>query len=404
MRLQIIIFCVFLIIGLHGYGQEPTEDSFKFSWDNGFKLKSTDGLFSLGFGGQIFLDHAYFFQDNDLNKNFGSLESKSRTEFRSARLYFAGDLYENTEFKFQIEFAGEKVSLKDVYLGIKNIPVVGTIRLGHFNEPFRFSSLTSGKYLTFLERASNNEFAPKRNTGIILFNDFLNGKLSAQFGAFHNANNGSNNVLTNDGYALSGRITGLPYQDLEKNRLLHLGASFSFRKPDSKTYNISVPPSSHLAEKYLQTGTIPNVNEVDLLNFELVYIHGPFSLQSEYLTAKVKTDEEDPQFSNYYAQLSWFLTGETKNFKGSYKGFGSIKPKKNFGGIEKGAGAWELAARYSKTDLSNDITDGGIQSEILFGVNWHLNPVTRLMINYALTEIETQGKLDFIQARFQVEF
>lgn len=404
MRWQLFLFCAFSTIGMHTYGQKQTEDSFNFSWDNGFKLESTDGLFSLDFGGQIFLDHAYFFQDSDLERNFGPLENKSGTEFRSARLYFSGNIYENTEFKFQIDFAGEKVVFKDVYLGIKNIPVVGTVRLGHFNEPFRFSSLTSGKYLTFLERASNNYFVPKRNTGIVLFNDFLNNKLSAQIGAFHNAGNDGNNVLEGDGYALSGRVTGLPFKNPDKTQLLHVGAGFSFRKPDSKKYDISMPTSAHLAEKYIKTGAISNVKEINLLNFEVVSIQGPFSLQTEYLIANVNTELEHLKFSNYYAELSWFLTGEHKNYKDSYNGFGRTKPKKNFGGIEKGPGAWELAARYSKTDLSNGTINGGVQSEFLFGVNWYLNPVTRVMVNYALTDIENQGKLNFIQARFQVDF
>lgn len=404
MRWSIILFCVLSLLSLHTYGQEPTDDSFTFKWDNGFKLESNDPPFSLGFGGQIFLDHGYLFQDSDLNRNYGPLENKSGTEFRSARLYFAGEIYGNTEFKFQIDFAGEEVSFKDAYIGITNIPAVGSLRVGHFNEPFRLSSLTSGKYVTLMERPSTNAFSPKRNTGVLLFNDFLDNKLSAQLGAFHNASNSSNNVLTSDGYALTGRITTLAYRNFNKNRLLHLGVGSSFRKPDTNTYIFSVPPSSHLAEKYIQTGLIPDVKDIHLLNFEMTYLHGPFSLQSEYLFTSVKTTQKNLQFSTFYTQVSWFLTGEHKNYRSSYEGFGRIKPLKNFGGIEKGPGAWELAARYSRTNLSESTFSGGIQSEIVMGVNWHLNPVTRLMLNYGITEIEDKGRLNFLQARFQVDF
>ena len=86
MRWKIFFFSLTCLFFVHSYSQEKTEDSFNFRWDNGFKLESYDKQFSLGFGGQIFLDHGYFFQDNDLDIHFGPLENKSRTEFRSARL------------------------------------------------------------------------------------------------------------------------------------------------------------------------------------------------------------------------------------------------------------------------------------------------------------------------------
>lgn len=404
MRWKIFFFSITCLFFVHSYSQEQTENSFNFKWDKGFKLESNDKQFSLDFGGQIFLDHGYFFQDNDLDLHFGPLENKSRTEFRSARLFLSGQVYGNTEFKFQLEFAGEEVSFKDFYIGIKDIPAIGNLRIGHFNEPFRFSSLSSGKYTTLMERAPNNSFASKRNTGAVIFNDFFNKKLSAQLGAFHNASNISNNVLTSDGYAITGRVTTLPYVNTDKAQLLHLGISSSYRKPDSNIYNVSISPSSSLAEKYLQTGEISDLEEAILLNFELVYLHGPFSFQAEYLNAGINTKQQNINSSSVYGQVSWFLTGEQKNYLGSYDGLGRVSPKRNFGGKEKGAGAWEVAARYSRTDLSDYIEFGGVQSEIVFGVNWYLNPVTRFMLNYAHTNVEDLGSLNYLQGRLQIDF
>lgn len=386
------------------FSQDTITPPFSFKWDNGFQLKRTDNPFSLNFGGRIMVDHAHFFQNSNLDRNYGLLDNKSRTEITSARLYFSGDVYQNVEFKFQIEFAGEKVSFKDVYIGITDIPAIGNLRIGHLHEPFRLSALTSGKYITFMERGANSHFSPERNTGVVLFNDFFDERLSIQMGMFRNPNNSSIEALHHDGYALIGRMSALPIRNNDKTRLLHLGVAYSFRNPESKEYKVAISPGSKLAEKYLQTGIIPNVKHVGLANFETAYIHGPFTLQSEYLMAAVNTDDGLFHFSNYYAELSYFLTGESKNYRSSYEGFGRVKPKKNFRGEEKGFGAWEVAAKFSQTDLNDGLIIGGKQSQLALGINWYLNPVTRFMFNYAHAVIENRGNLDLVQARLQIDF
>lgn len=399
-----LLVLVFLFFSQSSYSQDTIPPPFSFKWDNGFQLERADNLFSLYFGGQIMVDHAHFFQDSELDKNYGILENKARTEIGSARLYFSGDVYENIEFKFQIEFAGEKIDFKDVYIGITDIPVVGTFRIGHLHEPFRLSALTSDKYITFMERGANSHFSPIRNTGAVLFNDFFNDRFSIQMGVFRNPNNSSQNALHYDGYALTGRMSILPIKNNDKTHLLHLGAAYSFRNPESREYRISISPGSRIADKYLQTGIMEDVDHLGLANFETAYIYGSFSLQSEFLTAAVHTTKGIYHFSNYYGELSYFLTGESKNYEGSYEGFGRVKPRQNFRGKEKGFGAWEVAIKYSQTDLNDRIVIGGKQSQIAFGLNWYLNPVTRFMFNYVHASIENTGNIDLVQARLQIDF
>ncbi|QAA82239.1 hypothetical protein EI546_11140 [Aequorivita sp. H23M31] len=402
---KVLIFILF--IGCtHLYSQEdisPTSTSFNFKWENGFKLKREDGLFSLNFGGYFFIDHAYLQQNSELSDHYGLLDVKSRTEIRSARLYFSGNVYGNTNFKFQVDFAGDKVVLKDVYIGISDIPVIGNFRIGHFKEPFRLSALTSSRNLIFMEPSSNIYFAQSRNHGAMLFNDFLNKQLSVQIGAFRNANNNRNYALEEDGYVVDGRVTGIPLRNNDKKQLLHLGAAYSYRNPSSREYKVSLSPGSHLAEKYV-SNLIDSVEKIDLVNFETAYVHGPFSIQAEYLNASITTLGNHLNFSNYYAELSYFLTGESRNYQGSYEGFGRITPKKNFGSTQNGSGAWEIALKYSKTDLDDGIIIPGKESQWAAGINWYLNPVTRVMVNYVRANIEDKGSLNVVQARFQLEF
>ncbi len=396
----------FVVTAVSSQNEKPNPFSFK--WDNGFKLESQDKQFSLKFGGRIMVDHAYFFQSDELNNNYGPLLSKSGTEFRRARLFMSGTVYSNVEFKLQFDFAGGNAAFKDMYIGLKEIPAVGNIRIGHVKEPFRLDALTSSKYITFMERAFNIDFSQERNNGILVFNDFLEKRLSAQAGVFRMADNTGNDILADDGYALTGRITGLAIQNPEKRQLLHLGLGYSYRKPESKTYSVSSRPEAHLELKYINTETIENVDNINLANFEAAFVSGPFSIQGEYLTATlnntVNATFEKYDFKSYYGQLSYYITGESKKYKGSYEGFDRVKPKNNFGGKDKGVGAWEVALRYSNSDLTNKDVLGGQQSDITLGLNWYLNPVTRIMINHVWANIEDKGNASILQGRLQIDF
>ena len=106
--------------------------------------------------------------------------------------------------------------------------------------------------------------------------------------------------------------------------------------------------------------------------------------------------------------MSYFLTGEHRPYSGSYETFGRVKPKRNFMDGGKGAGAWEAALRYGYTDLSDKDVYGGDQGDISVGLNWYLNPVSRIMFNYVWTDIDKPGVgggiLNIFEVRFQVDF
>jgi GNAT superfamily N-acetyltransferase len=88
-------------------------------------------------------------------------------EFRRAGLYASGTLWKDYLLKAQYDFAGGDADWKDVYLGMENIPVVGTLLVGQMHEPFSLEELTSSNYITFMERSlPTGAFALSRKTGI----------------------------------------------------------------------------------------------------------------------------------------------------------------------------------------------------------------------------------------------
>ena len=140
-----------------------------------------------------------------------------------------------------------------------------------------------------------------------------------------------------------------------------------------------------------------------MVNFEGVFATGPFSFQTEYLRTALEGDT-NYNFSSYYGVVSYFLTGEQKVYKSSYKGFDRVSPKNNFTGKEGGLGAWEVALRYSNSDLNSKDIYGGEQASITLGLNWYLNPATRIMFNYVNADIKNAGNVNVFQARFQIDF
>jgi phosphate-selective porin OprO/OprP len=123
-------------------------------------------------------------------------------------------------------------------------------------------------------------------------------------------------------------------------------------------------------------------------------VDGPLTLSAEYTQASLDGDSgstSDPDFSAYYVQAGWFLTGESRGYRKAQGIFDTLKPTENAFGEKGGIGAWEIATRLSSLDLEDDGIDGGTLDDLTFGVNWYLNPNTRLMIDYILADLDPAG-------------
>jgi phosphate-selective porin OprO/OprP len=157
----------------------------------------------------------------------------------------------------------------------------------------------------------------------------------------------------------------------------------------------------------IDTGKIAVVSEY-LLGTELLYIRGPFSLQAEYgwnfiygqTTINQNTTGLGPltyyAFDGGYLQAAYTLTGENRAYDRKSGGlsrwyFGTQGPTENAflvrdadGNLCGGKGAWEVAVRYSYTDLNSGPTglafvNGGIMQGVSLGLNWYMN--TNLTVN-----------------------
>ncbi|MCA9117122.1 MAG: hypothetical protein KDA79_18755, partial [Planctomycetaceae bacterium] len=61
---------------------------------------------------------------------------------------------------------------------------------------------------------------------------------------------------------------------------------------------------------------------------------------------------------------------------------------------ERGWGAWQVAARISRGDLSDRDILGGVGNSVTLGLNWYWNPQARLQINYINGRISDRPDFD----------
>jgi len=266
-------------------------------------------------------------------------------------------------------------------------------------------ALTSSKYITFMERGLPIAFAPERNTGAMYHTTFGD-KLSIQSGVFRNSDAFGNDKSATNNVNITSRITYLAISDGDK--LLHLGISNSIRKNSDNDYGFSSRAENHMGSELLSVEFTNQVKDVNIIAGEMAYVNSSLSLQGEVIQTTVNTEigQGNTPFTHeiisYYGQVSYFLTGENRPYKSSLAGFGRVKPKKNYG--ENGWGALEVAARFSAIDLQED----GSLEDFTIGLNWYLNPNTRVMLNYVMGELtDGAGEItteNAVMMRIQLDF
>jgi phosphate-selective porin OprO/OprP len=368
------------------------------------KFQSPSGDFSFQAGGRIDVDAAHYDQDK---QRLGD-----GTDFRRARLYMRGTLARDFDYMFEYEFADSATRNKgitDAYLRYKGF-APALITVGNFKMPFGMEQLTSDNTTIFLERGINDILTPGRAIGAEL--RAAGAKWSLAGGVFGEKPDGDVDKEGDEGWNVAARGTFAPI--LTPDAVLHLGAGVLRHDPNDSTNALRwrSRPESNITGVYLvDTGVVPHVASFVTGNAELAGLWGPVTFQSEYMHTRVNREGlyQDVDFSGWYAQAAWLLTGERRPYKVAEGVFDRVQPFSSVG--LGGIGAWELAARVSEVDLNDGAVVGGKERNLTLAINAYLTSNIRVMLNYIrVLELDRPGyaynhdEPSIIGARLHVDF
>ncbi len=331
---------------------------------------------------------------------------------------------------------GANINLDEVYAGVYGVPIIGRIRAGHLkvNQGLEGNQWSSSRAMTFMENASYTDaFYNIFATGIQICNSGLNDCVNGDRVTWQAMVYRNDNPRTNDGedfgdgtYAATGRVSALLIDEDEDAHFLHVGASATWRKSQNPGNGISGPAVADFrarpeqrdgiggfgdsldlpgnGARMLDTGSIV-CNSQSVIGTELWYTLGPASLMAEWAFASMdsavvpikigkKTVNRvgNLDFNGGYVTVSYFLTGEHRAYDHTFGReymFYIERPFTNAwfksdedGSWTAGLGAWEIAARYSLTNLNDGPIDGGVLQGLTIGLNWYLNNNFKIQFEY----------------------
>lgn len=381
--------------------------------------------------GRIHLDYWSFPNTDETLFPLEGGNPQDRFGFRRLRVGVKGNINDNMFYKYEGEFAdGVEPSYRDAYLGFSELPRLQTLIIGNQKRPYGLDHLNSSRYNVFLERpfmveAFNQD---SRRLGICSYGVSDDLKRNWRFGVYNQQLTQTRFGYIGDHYQLelAGRLALTPWYDESSGGrgYLHLGFSGSVGVPDGRDGSTNnqadyrTRPESRTTMRWLDTGAISGANGNYLMGLESVFNVGPFQFVGEYMRVNVDRRDlvgEDVDFDGVYVQAAYMLTGEHMPWDRKSSTLARIKPFENFFmvrdcdcNVQRGLGAWQIAARYSHADLTDFDIIGGEGDSFTFGLNWYWNPYARMQFNYIYGDIDREpegfGNYNVFGVRFMVDF
>lgn len=352
------------------------------------QFSSPDGNFTFKPRGILDVDYAAF------NERRGGYDFNNGTQIRRGRFGFDGTAFKQFAWRIEGEWVGGTASLLDAYVAYTGTRHL-TVTLGQLKVPAGLEANTSDSFNTFLERGMANtafgQVGGERRVGLTVA--YAN-KLVTATGGLYGANESiSRNATTPDEvWGYNGRVTIEPINT--HGRVLHLGASgYHVKDLAGNSVTLADRPNVRVDNGSLESVAIPGsvvngvpagVKSATYYDLEGAGVFGPFSVQGEYNHMHLDRFAAAPSlnFDGYYVYGTFFLTGESRNFVNGV--VDRQRPIRPFDPSKGNWGAWELAVRYDKINLTDhDLSPLNHDGQAWTGaVNWYLNGNLKLMFNY----------------------
>ena len=325
-------------------------------------------------------------------------------EVRRARLGAAGDMPGGFGYKFEVDFAGNEISVADAILSYENGPV--EIAIGQHNNFQSLEELTSSLHTTFIERAAfTDAFGFERRLGASV--TYARGDVLAQAGVF--TDNLEDTDSKNRG--ADARIVFMPKAG---DTQLHFGGSFHYNDLDDPAAQLRYRqrPLVHFTSQRCIDTRSRGANSETGYGLEAAAIAGRFHAAAEgyWQSVDMPGVADDPSFFGGYVEAGVFLTDDTRGYKGGK--FDRTKPSSPVG--EGGIGSVQFTLRYDHLDLNDAGIVGGRQAGYFAALVWKPTAYTALMLNYGRLQYtdailptasgDTSYDVDAIGMRAQIDF
>lgn len=367
------------------------------SRDGILMFSSTDNRFRYWFDNRVYFDGAFYLGDN----TYQGVEHEIGNGVNIRRMRFAlkAIIWGNWGGEIDFDFGNNAVDIKDAY--VRYIGKNWQIKAGNFREPMSIETMTTSRYITFMERPYATEQAPSRHLGID-YKMFTN-HIFFEGGLF--SSNIANDLIrdqnksngTNAGWSVTGRFAYAPIK--KEKMVLHLGVSGSYRVP--KIQELGDPINSFRygenaeteinRKKYIDTDWVPDCKTKTIVGLEAAYAVKNFRVQGEYLRTditrdadKVPAGEDKYSLHGFYVMGAWLINNADYYYNMADAEFSQIDFRNNK------KGAFEFALRYSFMDANTfkegvDIPymQGGSGESYTAGVSYYFNYNVKLMLNYS---------------------
>lgn len=394
--------------------------------DNRPTFTSGDGKNSISLRGRLSLDVASYNQDRsgppatDFRRgSFGDATEASKardlndgTNFRRAQLGLEGKLLNDWTYSLIYEFGGSGQEdggrIQDLFLQYNGIEGL-RLRAGAFGPSAGYDDSTSNADSLFLERASPAELqrqiaGGEGRTGVAAY---ANGEEWFASLAVTGAPIATQNF--DEQLALVGRVAYQVVKSPDFNVHIGANATYLLQAPDqgpdaAARYQLRLRDRPEIrvdSTRLIDTGNI-NTDTLFAPGLELAATAGSLYVQGEYFLYQFERAQlpgpvlSDPDFSGWYVQAAYALTGEKRAWNATNGVFAGLKTDAPLSLDSDGWGALELALRYSMADLNyhEDLlpTAGGIrggeQKAWTAGLNWYVNNNIRFLLDYQWVNVD----------------
>jgi phosphate-selective porin OprO and OprP len=346
----------------------------------GFSVRSADTNFLFRIRGVVQADARFFIDDG------GTADD---TFFmRRVRPSFEGTVWEKYDFRVVPEFAGNSVSVVDVYADLRFSPLISVL-VGKTKAPFGLERLISGSNLPMLERGLPTLLTPNRDIGIQVRSDALDQRLHYTLAVLNGTTDAGSSVSNLDGHMeFAGRLFAHPFRKAEIKPLEGLGLGVGLTYGDKSRITPAAYPTLSQQRLFQWNPGVVHDGTHWRLGPQGSYTYGAFGLLAEYIISSKElataVGERATVDSRAWGVTALYvLTGEKATFRG-------LTPARNFDLSKNTWGAVEIAARYGELDIddeafplfANPAVSATKARSTGVGVNWHLNRNVKLSVNY----------------------